>query len=477
MKSTVILKYFSNDDCSIIYLKIIERTLVNMDKIQVKDLTTEYIVEKLQDAHPFFKLGKPILDKYGAGVDDFEDDVLSYARYANVDDNTNRSKDALLNYLRHSDRNDLFDITIKYEKNASNDIIQEFWKKTIDLSIKYISKQPYSIRKELSRAHKIVEGDNVGDLFSPHRMTARIRYLFVESPIENCIRLQAIISAPLIEDFVGEFDTYFSNLDEVIDILREQYEKTNDDEILDAANYIEDNKQTLYDSLVKMAKDTGYESAHGTTIDICDVELDPEVANLNVSVSKISNLTQEEYEDPIMSNNVLLKLLRLQRALALHLDYNLVAQYTKGRDRSIKERSVDFLTSNMCYQAFPHVRKTDYDHTTQKLLYYLNTRLKNSKAKTREREILKTFKARTAPIIERIKEIHKEVLPYAKTRNGSYLSEELLSELLQDTNTGKHEHTQAVLDKITSAVIEMKALCDGYNEEYRRMLDAIAEDL
>lgn len=57
------------------------------------------------------------------------------------------------------------------------------------------------------------------------------------------------------------------------------------------------------------------------------------------------------------------------------------------------------------------------------------------------------------------------------------MSDELLAELLQDANTGKHVHTQIILDKITNAIIEIKALCDGYNEEYRRMLDAIAEDL
>lgn len=347
-----------------------------MEKINIKDLTTEYVVEKLQDAHPFFKLGKPTLRKYSVGVDDFGDKELSDAYYANTDDNANRANDALLNYLRHSNRNDLFDITIEYKKNVFNDVVQAFWKTTIDLSLKYRYKKQYAISDELSRAHKLVEGDDVNDLFDPRIMTARIRYLFVESPIENCIRLQAVISAPYIEDFADKFETYFSNLDEVIDILREQYAKTHDDEILNTANYIEDNKQTLYDSLMKMFKDISYQSVHGAKIDVCDVELDPEVANLNVSVSKISNLTQEEYEDPIMSNHVLLKLLRLQRALALHLDYNLVPEYTRGRDRSIKERSVDFLTSNMCYQAFPHVRKTGYDHTTQKLLYHLNTRLK-----------------------------------------------------------------------------------------------------
>ena len=180
-----------------------------MDKIQIKDLTTEYILEKLQDAHPFFKLGKPTLDKYSVGINDFGDNKLKYAHYANTDDNTNRSNDALLNYLRHSNRNDLFDIVIKYEKNILDDIIQAFWNKTIDLSIKYQYKKPYTIGEELSRAHKLVEGDRVDDLFDPHRTTSRIRHLFVESPIENCIRLQAIISAPSLEEFGTTFDTYF----------------------------------------------------------------------------------------------------------------------------------------------------------------------------------------------------------------------------------------------------------------------------
>lgn len=108
-----------------------------MEKIQIKDLTTEYVLEKLQDAHPFFKLGKPILDKDGRGTNDLGDDTINYACYTHTDDNSNRSKDALLNYLRHSNRNDLFDITIKYEKNKFDDIIGVFWNKTIDLSIKY----------------------------------------------------------------------------------------------------------------------------------------------------------------------------------------------------------------------------------------------------------------------------------------------------------------------------------------------------
>lgn len=192
-------------------------------------------------------------------------------------------------------------------------------------------------------------------------------------------------------------------------------------------------------------------------------------------MSKVDNLTQEEYEDPIMSKHVLLRLLQLQYSLERLLERPIVTKYSKNS--AAKELLTTYLSTNACWQVFTHVSDSKYAHTTQKLLYHLNTRLKNSKAKTREREILKTFKSRTAPIIERIKEIHQEVLLYVKTRNKWYLSEELLSELLQDVNTGKHVHTQAVLDKITNVIIDTKALCDGYNEEYRRMLDAIAEDL
>lgn len=446
-----------------------------MDKIQVKDLTTEYIIEKLQDAHPFFKLGKPILDKDGRGTNDLGDDAINYACYARTDDNSNRSKDALLNYLRHSNRNDLFDITIKYEKNKFDDIIGVFWNKTIDLSIKYQYKKPYTIGHELSRAHDLVEGDeiSVDDLFDPHRMTARIRYLFVESPIENCVRLQAMISAPLIEEFANTFETYFSQLDEVIDILQEQYAKTHDNQILDAANYIADNKQVLYDSLFNMCEGVDFRSLHGTKIDICDVELDPAVANLNVSVSKVNHLTQEEYEDPINSDTVLIRPMQLQRSLEELLNYEYVLKSSSGKNQV----SYNSMFDNYCTQWFIHLSYKQYAYTTQKLLVNLNTRLKNSKAKTREREILKTFKARTAPIIDRIKEMYAEVLPYVKSRSKYHVSDELHDILAKDFNTGQHTHTQAILDKITNAIIDTKALCDGYNEEYRRMLDAIAEDL
>mgnify|MGYP000846548053 CR=1 FL=1 len=444
-----------------------------MEKIQLKDLTTEYILEKLQDAHPFFKLGKPTLDKYSVGTDNFGDDQLKYARYANTDDNANRSKDALLNYLRHSNRNDLFDIIIKYEKNTLDDIIQAFWNKTIDLSIKYQYKKPYTIGEELSRAHKLVEGNRVDDLFDPHRTTARIRHLFVESPIENCIRLQAIISAPAVEEFVTKFDTYFSNLDVAIEILLEQYKKTKDNQILHVANYIEDNKQALYDNIVKIFKDTNCQSVHGAKIDICDVELDPKVANLSVSVSKVNNLTQEEYEDPIMSDNVLVRPMQLQRSLEELLNY----KYVLRDSRSLSDISYTDMFGSGSTRWFLHISYKQHNYTAQKLLVNLNTRLKNSKAKTREREILKTFKSRTAPIIDRIKEIYAEVRPYVKTRSEYHISDELQDILAKDFNTGQHVHTQAILDKITNAVTEMKALCDGYNEEYRRMLDAIAEDL
>ena len=226
-----------------------------MDKIQVKDLTTEYIIEKLQDAHPFFKLGKPIMDKYTVGSDGFGNKAPSYVRYDDTNDNANRSKDALLNYLRQPNRNDLFDVIIKYEKNLFDDTIAAFWWKTSDLHTKYQYKQPYTIGEELRRVHRLAADNEVRKLLDPHLTTARIRILFIESPSENCVRLQAIISAPAIDEFAStKIDAYFSNLDEAIDILREQYTKTKDNQILDAANYIEDNKQSLYDSFFKILK-------------------------------------------------------------------------------------------------------------------------------------------------------------------------------------------------------------------------------
>lgn len=445
-----------------------------MDKIQVKDLTTEYIIEKLQDAHPFFKLGKPIMDKYTVGSDGFGNKAPSYVRYDDTNDNANRSKDALLNYLRQPNRNDLFDVIIKYEKNLFDDTIAAFWWKTSDLHTKYQYKQPYTIGEELRRVHRLAADNEVRKLLDPHLTTARIRILFIESPSENCVRLQAIISAPAIDEFAStKIDAYFSNLDEAIDILREQYTKTKDNQILDAANYIEDNKQSLYDSFFKILKNIDYDSLRRTKIDVCDVELDPEVANLNVSVSKISNLTQEEYEDPIMSKHVLMPLMQLQRSLEELLRYEYVLRSNSDESKV----SYDSMFNNRRAQWFFHIRDKKYNYTTQKLLVNLNTRLKNSKAKTREREILKAFKSQTSPIINSIKEIYEEVLPYVKHQSKCQVSDDLHDELAKDFNTGKHEHTQAVLDKITNAIIEMKALCDGYNDEYRRMLDAIAEDL
>lgn len=48
---------------------------------------------------------------------------------------------------------------------------------------------------------------------------------------------------------------------------------------------------------------------------------------------------------------------------------------------------------------------------------------------------------------------------------------------MKDFDTGRHDHTQAVIDKLANAISETRALCEAYNDEYRRMLDAIAEDL
>ena len=64
-------------------------------------------------------------------------------------------------------------------------------------------------------------------------------------------------------------------------------------------------------------------------------------------------------------------------------DYQQMTQIKKG------------LISGIGY--FAQVSNSKHDYTTQKLLTHLNARLKNSKAKTREREILKTFKSQTAP--------------------------------------------------------------------------------
>lgn len=444
-----------------------------MDKINIKDLTTEYVIDKLKGTHPFFNFGKPTLDKYSIGDDGFGNKALSRAHYSDTNDNSNRSKDALLNYLRHSDRNHLFDIMIKYNKNTFDSVINTLWNRLIALSSKYQYKQPHTICEELRRARNLVASDDIKRLFDQHLMTARIRYLFIESPIENCIRLQAIISAPAIDDFASKFDAYFSNFDEAVDILREQYEITKDNQILDITNYIEDNKQVLYDSIVKIFEDIGYPHVNGSKIDICDVELDPHIANLNVSVSKVNNLTQEEYEDPIKSDAVLIRPMQLQRSLEELLNY----EYVLRSDGDESKVSYSSMFDDDRAQWFLHLNYNQRNYTTQKLLANLNTRLKNSKAKTREREILKTFKSRTAPIIDRIEEIYAEVLPYVTSQSKRHVSDELHNILAKDFNTGQHIHTQSILDKITNSVIETKALCDGYNEEYRRMLDAIAEDL
>lgn len=452
-----------------------------MEKIQIKDLTTHYVIEKLKDTHPLFKYGTPEIysDSSSRSYDLVSGETTSYPpTYVT---NTQRSKDLLLNYLRQTRENNLAEMTIAYKKkdNLRHQYSSKFNSALSKLIVKYMCENE-KLTRELRRIDKMLGSDRINDemddIFLSYRRECTINYSFVDSPIENCMRLQAVLNAPTLEEDVDVIlNKYIPNLKVAADELRDLYEASKDKSILHVAEYINEHVEEFREKVTAFFNEIDYRSIHGAKIDICDIELDPDLVNLDVSVSKVNDLTQEEYEDPIMSNHVLLKLLRLQYSLERLLDRPFVVQYSKGRRAS--ELRSDILTSNACSKVFRHVHDSKYAHTTQKLLYHLNTRLKNSKAKTREREILKTFKSRTAPIIEKIKEIHQEVLPYVKTRNKWYLSEELLSELLQDVNTGKHVHTQAVLDKITNAIIDTKALCDGYNEEYRRMLDAIAEDL
>ena len=454
---------------------------MHMDKIQVKDLTTHYVIEKLKDTHPLFKYGTPEIysDSSSRSYDLVSGEKTSYPpTYVT---NTQRSKDLLLNYLRQTRENNLAEMTIAYKKkdNLRHQYSSKFNSALSKLIVKYMYENE-KLTRELRRIDKMLGSDRINDemddIFLPYRRECTINYSFVDSPIENCMRLQAVLNAPTLEEDVDVIlNKYIPNLKVAADMLRDLYESVKDTAMLDAAEYIDNHLEEFREKAIKFFNEIDYQSVHGAKIDICDIELDPTITNLNVSVSKVDNLTQEEYEDPIMSKHVLLRLLQLQYSLERLLERPIVTKYSKNS--TANELLTTYLSTNTCCEVFTHISDAKYAHTTQKLLSYLNTRLKNSKPKTREREILKTFKSRTAPIIERIKELHKEVLPYAKTKNGSYLSDELLAELLRDANTGKHEHTQAVLDKITNAIMEMKALCDGYNEEYRRMLDAITEDL
>ena len=454
-----------------------------MEKIQAKDLTPEYVIEKLKDTHPLFKYGTPQVYSDGSSrsYDLVSGKKTSYPPEYVSD--TQRSKDLLFNYLRQSREHNLAEMTIAYasKDNLRNQYSLEFNSKLGELIVEYrFKRENYKIARELEQIDKMLGSDRITDemdeIFTPHNRECTIHYAFIDSPVENCIRLQAVLHAPtLVDDVNTILSKYIPNLKVAADMLRDLYESVKDKAMLDAAEYIDNHLEEFREKVTKFFNEIDYQSVHGAKIDICDIELDLTITNLNVSVSKVDNLTQEEYEDPIVSKHVLLRLLQLQYSLERLLERPIVTKYSKNS--AANELLTTYLSTGACWQVFTHISDSKYAHTTQKLLSHLNTRLKNSKPKTREREILKTFKSRTAPIIERIKELHKEVLPYTKTKNGSYLSDELLVELLRDANTGKHEHTHAVLDKITNAIMEMKALCDGYNDEYRRMLDAIAEDL
>lgn len=87
-----------------------------MEKIQIKDLTTEYVIEKLKDTHPLFKYGTPELysDSSSRSYDLISGEKTSYPPTYVTD--TRRSKDLLLNYLRQARENNLAEMTIAYKK-------------------------------------------------------------------------------------------------------------------------------------------------------------------------------------------------------------------------------------------------------------------------------------------------------------------------------------------------------------------------
>jgi hypothetical protein len=444
-----------------------------MEKIQAKDLTPEYVIEKLKDTHPLFKDGFFVL-QVDSSYDAFDEFVPNHGQYANGD---GRHKDLTLNYLRHSSRNELFDVLLENSKVSYHDYTGHFLDQLRDLWIKYHYRDDV-IHAKIDQIQKLVESKELSCVLNNYKFSNRITYSFTDSPVKNCMRLQAVISMPYLADD-GDFiiNKYFPNLDLAAELLQELSIDTTDEKIKQASNYINDNKQEFYDKVLAFFKEIDYRSLDGTRINICDVEIDPNVVNLDVSVSKNNNLTYDEYEDPIMSKYVLIRLMQVQRSLEKLLEYDFVSSYYKHRDRADKVITPDTMFTEHSFRYFAQVSNSKHDYTTQKLLTHLNARLKNSKAKTREREILKTFKSQTAPIIAVIKEIYADIRPYVQPRSQFCVSEELERKLKKDVNTGAHVHTQEVIDKITSAIIETKALCDGYNEEYRRMLDVIAEDL
>ena len=93
-----------------------------------------------------------------------------------------------------------------------------------------------------------------------------------------------------------------------------------------------------------------------------------------------------------MSEFVLIRLQQVQRSLENLLNHKLVSKYTPYADRVGVEVTPDLIFSYASYSYFAQASELKYDYTSQKLLTYLNARLRASKAKTREREILKTFK-------------------------------------------------------------------------------------
>lgn len=282
-----------------------------MDKINIKDLTTDYVIETLKDTHPLFKNGFFTL-RVDSSYNAFDEFVPDRGQYTEGD---GRHKDLTLNYLRHSSRNELFDAIIKNSKVSYHDYTGHFLDRLRDLWIKYHYRDDV-IHAKIDQIQKLVECKELSYVLTNCKFSNRITYSFTDSPIKDCMRLQAVISMPYLADDGGVIiNKYFSNLDLAAELLQELCTETKDDKIVQASNCINDSKQEFHDKVVAFLKEIDYQSLDGTRIDICDVEIDPDVVNLDVSVSKNNNLTYDEYEDPIMSKYVLIRLMQVQRSL------------------------------------------------------------------------------------------------------------------------------------------------------------------
>lgn len=231
-----------------------------MDKIHIKDLTTHCVIEKLKDTHPLFKYGTPEIysDSSSRSYDLVSGEKTSHPpTYVT---NTQRSKDLLLNYLRQTRETNLAEMTIAYasKDNLRNQYSLEFNSRLNSLIAEYrFKRENYKIARELERIDKMIGSDRIDDemdkIFAPCKRECTVHYLFVDSPIENGIRLQAVLHAPTLTDDVDTIlGTYIPNLKVAADMLRDLYESVKDNAMLDAAECIDDNLEEFREKSYKV---------------------------------------------------------------------------------------------------------------------------------------------------------------------------------------------------------------------------------